>query len=101
MLLRLDKIPRLHNILATFFNWILLAGFIFFSGAFTVYDSAQFAAFLSVALVLSYAGLLGIVWLSIRRRNNYVWLLNKIYLPGVFYGLAGLLTSIVSVYTQQ
>ena len=35
MLLALDDIPSLHNMLAKFFNWILLAGFILFPGTFT------------------------------------------------------------------
>ena len=35
MLLALDDIPKLHNILAKFFNWILLAGFVLFPGTFT------------------------------------------------------------------
>ena len=35
MLLALDDIPNLHNLLAAFFNWILLAGFILFPGTFT------------------------------------------------------------------
>jgi hypothetical protein len=35
MLLALDDIPNLHNMLAKFFNWILLAGFILFPGTFT------------------------------------------------------------------
>jgi hypothetical protein len=30
MLLDLDTIPRLHNIYASFFTWILLAGFVIF-----------------------------------------------------------------------
>lgn len=35
MLLALDGIPRMHNILAAFFTWILLAGFVLFPGTFT------------------------------------------------------------------
>ena len=35
MLLALDDIPKLHNMYAAFFNWILLAGFILFPGTFT------------------------------------------------------------------
>lgn len=35
MLLALDDIPKLHNLLAKFFNWILLAGFVLFPGTFT------------------------------------------------------------------
>ena len=35
MLLALDKIPGFHNLLASFFVWILLAGFVLFPGTFT------------------------------------------------------------------
>jgi hypothetical protein len=35
MLLALDGIPRIHNMLAAFFTWILLAGFVLFPGTFT------------------------------------------------------------------
>ena len=35
MLLALDSIPRLHNVLASFFTWFLLAGFLLFPGTFT------------------------------------------------------------------
>ena len=34
MLLALDDIPNLHNMLAKFFNWTLLAGFVLFPGTF-------------------------------------------------------------------
>lgn len=39
MLLALDGIPRLHNILAAFFTWILLAGFVLLPGTFTSLQS--------------------------------------------------------------
>lgn len=35
MLLALDTIPRLDNMLSSFFTWILLAGFVLFPGTFT------------------------------------------------------------------
>ena len=35
MLLALDGIPRLHNLMAAFFTWILLAGFVLLPGTFT------------------------------------------------------------------
>jgi len=35
MLLALDDIPTAHNLLAAFFNWIYLAGFVLFPGTFT------------------------------------------------------------------
>jgi hypothetical protein len=41
MLLALDSIPRLHNMLSSFFTWILLAGFVLFPGTFTSLQNAQ------------------------------------------------------------
>jgi hypothetical protein len=41
MLLSLDTIPRLHNILASFFGWIILAGFTIFPGTFTGFAKLQ------------------------------------------------------------
>ena len=35
MLLKLDKIPTLHNILVDAFTWLLLAGFVVILGTFT------------------------------------------------------------------
>ncbi|KAF8880562.1 hypothetical protein BD779DRAFT_1548963 [Infundibulicybe gibba] len=35
MLLHQEKIPRTYNILAGFFTWILLAGFVLFPGTFS------------------------------------------------------------------
>lgn len=41
MLLALDDIPQLHNIMAGFFTWILLAGFVLFPGTFTSLQEAN------------------------------------------------------------
>ena len=35
MLLAMDDISTTHNLLAAFFNWIYLAGFVLFPGTFT------------------------------------------------------------------
>ena len=35
MLLQLDKIPKLYNILASMFTWLLLVGYIVLLGTFT------------------------------------------------------------------
>ncbi|RDW91293.1 hypothetical protein BP5796_02458 [Coleophoma crateriformis] len=117
MLLNLDDIPRLHNILASAFTWILLAGFLIFPGTFTSI-SAQIqeenqqaaAAFLATVknvqlLIIGGAcsgiGAAGMVWLWWRWRRNYVWLLNRIFLPGCLNSLAGLISTLISVYAQQ
>ena len=99
MLLAMDTIPRLHNILSSFSTWILLAGFIIFPGTFTTISSLDNEAaiqanhtastiiasvknipLLVVAGVCTGIGAVGMVWLWWRWKQNYVWLLNKIFL---------------------
>lgn len=121
MLLSLDKIPRLHNILASFFGWVLLAGFIVFPGTFTsirdlsddpeladksptasaLLSSVQNVPLLVVAAISCGIGAAGLLWLAFRWRSNYVWLLNRIYLPGATNALAGLISTLVVVYSQK
>lgn len=121
MLLHLDKIPRLHNILAALFGWLLLAGFIVFPGTFTsirdladdpelasksptasaVLNQVQNIPLLVVAAISCGIGAAGLLWLSFRWRSNYVWLLNRIYLPGATNALAGLISTLVVVYSQK
>jgi hypothetical protein len=99
MLLAMDTIPRLHNILSSFFTWILLAGFIIFPGTFTtianldnnsqiqdnhtastILASVKNIPLLVIAGVCSGIGTGGMVWLWWVWRQNYVWLLNKVFL---------------------
>ncbi|KAH6649836.1 hypothetical protein F5144DRAFT_554318 [Chaetomium tenue] len=134
MLLSLDRIPRMHNILVSFFVWILLAGFVIIPGSFTSSQRKQEGetvqlpvsaggtgtgadagggggkklsltpantAALVIGFVCIIAGTFGSAWLALRWRRNYVWLLNKLYLPLILNALAGLLATITSVYTQQ
>lgn len=120
MLLSLDTIPRLHNILASFFGWILLAGFVVFPGTFAglqklpgnaviqqnvaasdILDRVQSLPLLALAALCCGIGYLGSLWLSIRWRNNYVWLLNRLYMPGTLNALAGLISTLTSIYSQH
>lgn len=120
MLLHLDTIPRLHNILASAFTWVLLAGFVLYPGTFksiqslsddpnvkdseaasTVLDRVKDIPLLVVASICCGAGAAGMIWLSVRWRRNYVWLLNRLYLPGVLNSLAGLISTLVNVYASQ
>lgn len=41
MLLALDAVPRGHNIIASFFTWILLAGFVILPGTFTSLEQIE------------------------------------------------------------
>jgi hypothetical protein len=102
MLLHLDQIPRLHNILASLFTWILLAGFLVVPGTFTTFKNSQAfkqadgedankvahaivssiknVGLLWVSGAFCLIGTLGCLWLWYRWRRNYVWLLNRIFL---------------------
>ncbi|KAL2017990.1 hypothetical protein VTK56DRAFT_1370 [Thermocarpiscus australiensis] len=123
MLLSLDKIPRLHNILVSFFAWILLAGYVVIPGSFTSVKRKQEEGGIEIpiggggagklvltrantaAMVIGFvcicAGMFGLAWLALRWRRNYVWLLNKLYMPLILNSLAGLLATVTSVYAQQ
>jgi hypothetical protein len=102
MLLHLDKIPRLHNILASAFTWILLASFLVVPGTFTTFKTSQAfkdadnadksgvaydivhsianIGLLWVSGFLALVGSVGCFYLWFRWRKNYVWLINKIFL---------------------
>ena len=101
MLLHLDEIPRLHNIAVSLFTWIILAGFLVVPGTFTSFkNSATFqkadsdkddiahnivhsianVALLYVSAGFCAVGTLGCLWLWFRWRDNYVWLVNRIFL---------------------
>jgi hypothetical protein len=41
------------------------------------------------------------IWLWVRYRSNYVWVTNRIFLPGCLHSLAGLVSTMVNVYAQQ
>jgi len=96
MLLHLDKIPRLHNALASLFTWLLLAGYVILPGAFTsirnsrvlseeagaagkaVVKAAQTWPVLTVASICCVGGASGMCWLWYRWKSNYIWLSRKI-----------------------
>ena len=102
MLLHLDKIPRMHNIMASAFTWILLAGFLVVPGTYTKIKTSQTfqnadsssgngvehvivhsvanIGLLWVSGFLALVGASGCFYLWFRWRQNYVWLINRIFL---------------------
>ena len=98
MLLGMDQIPRLHNILASFFTYILLAGFIVFPGTFTsledykdtntatsgiekkLVNTVAHVPLLWIAGTCCVIGGVGMILLWYRWRDNYVWLINRIFM---------------------
>ncbi|KIV89552.1 hypothetical protein PV10_06945 [Exophiala mesophila] len=117
MLLHLDSIPRIHNIAASLFTWIILAGFLVVPGTFNTFkDSDEFQSaseksaiinsisnvpLLYVSASFCGSGVLGCLWLWYRWRHNYVWLINRVFLPVTLNSVAGLITTVVNVYTAQ
>jgi hypothetical protein len=100
MLLQLDEIPRLHNYLATVFTWLTLAGYIVFPDTFTslekssaiknaankkstervILDTVQNVPLVWLAAICCVIVASGIAWLWWRRNENFVWLVNRIFL---------------------
>lgn len=122
MLLDVDEIPILHSILACFFVWLLLAGFLVFPGTFTtiqksieskhpqqwtdqttdkILKSVKNIPLLVIGAVACGLSVIGMAVLALRHLDNYVWMLNKLIMPGVANCLAGLISTLVGVYSQQ
>jgi len=41
------------------------------------------------------------VWLWWRWRNNYIWILNRIFLPGLLNSLAGIISTLANAFGAQ
>jgi hypothetical protein len=95
MLLSLSTIPRLHNILASLFSFLLLAGFI------TLPYISSSLPLLAISVALLVLGALGTLYLLLIHRRNHIWLLNRLFLPGIFNSLAGLIATLTRVYAQD
>ncbi|KAL7918709.1 hypothetical protein ACQKWADRAFT_323545 [Trichoderma austrokoningii] len=124
MLLHQDDIPLLHNILAAVFVWLLLAGFLVFPGTFTslqqsvakqghdahtlgdqaarlIVKSIKNIPLLVIAAIMCGISAFGMLWLAFQHAKNYVWLVNKLFMPGMTNSLAGLVSTLIGVYSQQ
>jgi hypothetical protein len=119
MLLGLDHVSPLHNILASLSVWILLAGYIVFPATFNklakgdlddkaetniekqALNTVRNVPLLYVAAFACGLGVLGCLWLWWQHRKNYVWVINRIFLPALLNSLAGLVSTLVNVYSAQ
>ncbi|KAJ6620022.1 hypothetical protein B0H10DRAFT_1792402, partial [Mycena sp. CBHHK59/15] len=116
MLLAIDGIPPLFNILASFFTWILLAGFVLFPGTFTnlqqggdelgglgttAVNVIKHLSLYVVAWVCTGVGAAGMAWLWYRWQANYIWLVNRIFMPGLLNSLAGVLSTLANILGAQ
>lgn len=121
MLLSLDAIPRSHNILVACSTWIFLAGFVIFPGTFTslkssdsfkedtskskveqsILHTVNHTPLLWVAGACCVTGILGMAALWFKWRRNYIWLISRIFLPGLLNSIAGLISTLINVYTAR
>jgi hypothetical protein len=119
MLLGLDHVSPIHNILASLFVWILLAGYIVFPATFNklqnddldnkadtriekhALNTVRNVPLLYVAAFACGLGVTGCLWLWWQHRKNYVWVINRIFMPALLNSLAGLVSTLVNVYSAQ
>ncbi|KAL4863561.1 hypothetical protein BDV12DRAFT_189606 [Aspergillus spectabilis] len=125
MLLDLDYIPWYYNMISSIANWVLLAGYLVIPGTFTslqksdmlnddlstsetgqaIVASIQNPPILVIACAFLVMGLTGMVWLFWKRRDNYIWLINRLFMETsrltCLNSLAGLLTTLVNIYTAK
>ncbi|KAE8396898.1 hypothetical protein BDV37DRAFT_277318 [Aspergillus pseudonomiae] len=120
MLRELADIHWGYNLLSSFAAWILLAGYLVIPGTFTtlqktdtvksglsennsqiILNTIQNPPLVGIACSLLAIGAAVMVFLYFRWRHNYLWLINRLYIPTSLNASAGFLTTIVNVYTAK
>ncbi|KAF8554490.1 hypothetical protein OG21DRAFT_1370639, partial [Imleria badia] len=114
MLLALDDISPLFNILASFFTWIMLAGFVLLPGTFAswknepagsaeryILNLVDNLSLYVIAFLCTGIGVCGMIWLWWRWQGNYIWLTNRIFIPGFLNSVAGVISTLSSIYGAQ
>ncbi|KAJ5639158.1 uncharacterized protein N7484_007020 [Penicillium longicatenatum] len=119
MVVASDQVPWELNVLASAAHWILLAGYLVIPGTFTslsksstvqselgttdageaLLKTVQNPPILVIGCIFFVIGT-GISLLLYRiNRENYIWLINRLFLPTLLNASAGLLTTLISIYT--
>ncbi|KAL4927718.1 uncharacterized protein BDV17DRAFT_299032 [Aspergillus undulatus] len=121
MLLELQDIHWGYNALAGFAGWTLLAGYLVIPGTFTSLQNsdslqdkaAQDNVGSAVLKTIQNPPLVGIAWTFLgvgagtmgllfhKWRHNYLWLINRLFIPTLLNTAAGLLTTIINIYTAK
>ncbi|KAH7134130.1 hypothetical protein EDB81DRAFT_902948 [Dactylonectria macrodidyma] len=117
MVVQSREVPSMYCFLAAFFNWLFLAGFVIFPGTFTslsqatllsesqagrvVQDAIRNTPLLVVGSLCCLSGGAGIGWLYWKLSHNYVWLIDRVFIPGLLNSVVALLMSLVNIYTAQ
>ncbi|KAJ5775839.1 uncharacterized protein N7511_000850 [Penicillium nucicola] len=91
-----------YNVSVSIANWALLAGYLVIPGTFTsLKESNQNPPLLVVSCLFLASGAAALTVLFRKLQNNYVWLINKIFIPAALNAAAGLLTTLVNIYTSR
>ncbi|OJJ65508.1 hypothetical protein ASPBRDRAFT_139881 [Aspergillus brasiliensis CBS 101740] len=121
MLLETERIPILHNLIASSCTWLLLAGFLVFPGTFStlqdtaladglkgrrrdngvISDAIQNPPLLGIAVASCALGTAGCGWLWWRWRSNLIWPTRQIFLPTLVHSVTGLVNTFLNVYTAR
>ncbi|KAI6032667.1 hypothetical protein F5J12DRAFT_180532 [Pisolithus orientalis] len=114
MILAIDYIPNWYTVIAGLSTWMLLAGFVLFPGTFASWatrptDTAEYeiATFirnmplLVIASVCTGLGSAAMVWLWWRWRRNYIWVVSRVFVPGLLNSVAGVISTVTNAYETQ
>ncbi|KAH1607625.1 hypothetical protein KXX21_005130 [Aspergillus fumigatus] len=121
MLLDVDHMPWIYNVIASVAQWILLAGYLVVPGTFTslqrsnkieqalgdngtgtaILGTIQNPPLLAIACVLFTIGAALLAWLYWEWRENYIWLVSRIFIPVAMNAAAGLATTLINIYTAR
>ncbi|KAH8587840.1 hypothetical protein B0O99DRAFT_640712, partial [Bisporella sp. PMI_857] len=109
MLFEYDSIPFKFKLFATCSLWLLLFGFVLFSGTFTTFkpNPAEEALISKVenmpmfvfGILFCGASSCALLYLSRRWKKNWIWLVERILLPGFINSATGLGNALISVGT--
>ncbi|KAL3470217.1 hypothetical protein BJX99DRAFT_251382 [Aspergillus californicus] len=104
MHLELDNIHWAYNFLASFASWTLLAGYLvelnqsLQSG---ILSTVQNPPLVAIACTFLGVGAVTMLVLFYRWRHNYIWVTNRLFLPTCLNTCAGLLTTLINIYTSR
>ncbi|KAJ5160981.1 uncharacterized protein N7482_007985 [Penicillium canariense] len=123
MLTEEDQMSMKYSFIVGAANWSLLAGYLVIPGTFTslqksvrveealkenetgrsVLRTLQNPPLLAIACFFLAAGFTALAWLLRfqKLRRNYTWLIHKLFTPISLNAAAGLLTTLINVYTSR
>ncbi|PYH40989.1 uncharacterized protein BP01DRAFT_377369 [Aspergillus saccharolyticus JOP 1030-1] len=115
----LEPIHWGYNLLSSFASWVFLAGYLVVPGTFTTLETTiknsssqstmnrrilgtiQNPPLIAISFICFLFGLAIMVFLFYRWRSNYIWLINRLFIPNLLNATAGLITSFISIYTAK